>query len=126
MKIYQKLLGAIGATILALGSIGCASTHAYDGAIGDRPVVSVEYFRHVDTVTDPQNPKWVKNAILHVSNPSDKRPMSVMIDCDPGHGPGFKGVPTTEGTVTSITLVPRTTQDVLLLPTDGDCTVSEY
>ena len=126
MKIYQKILGLLASTALALGSIGCASVHAYKGQVGDHPVVSVDYFKHVDSVTDPLNPRWVKNTILHISNPSDKRPMNVMIDCDPANQAGFKGGPTTGGTRTSVTLVPRTTADVLLLPTDGDCTLSEY
>ena len=125
MKSISKALFPFAVAALAALSLSCATGGAYNGPVADHPVVNVEYFRHLNTAEHPENPTWTHNAILHVSNPSDKRPMNVLVDCDASQQPKFKGTPATGGTRMHLVVAPRTTQDVMLAPDDGDCTVNE-
>jgi hypothetical protein len=121
-----RFVSLVGAAVIAALSLSCGTTSAYEGPVGDHPVVSVTTLRHVDSVTNPTNPTWARITTLHVSNPSNKRAMKVVVDCDKTHQPQFQGTPNdVGGTRMHLTLDQRTTQDVLLAPSDGDCVVTE-
>lgn len=110
MKYLKALL--VG---LALLAVSCASTSVYDGPVGKVPVVSVEYYRHVDSVSQPLFPHWTRNTILNVSNPSYQQ-MAVRVECD--------GTSLSSGTSMRLDIAARTTQQLLLLPEDGSCVVT--
>jgi hypothetical protein len=92
-----------------VASLCCATTAAYTGPAGDRPLLSVTYQRHLVT-DDPRFPPQMKTlATANVVNPSD-HPMALTLEC-------------TE-TRTTIYVAPRTTQHVLLDPEDAGCILS--
>lgn len=122
----NRFLSLCGVVLVAALSLSCGTTSPYTGPVANHPVVDVTTLRHVDTVTNPMNSTWVRITTLHVSNPSDKRDMKILVDCEKSTQPGFQGVPNdVGGTRTHLNVAKRTTQDVLLDPSDGDCTVSE-
>lgn len=123
--MQRKLPGFLVAAFVAAFSFSCASTHIYEGPVADRLVVKTDKMRHLDTMSNVV-PQWKLITVLHVSNPSDKRSMNVLIDCDPTTQPGFKGdLPASGGTREHLTIPQRTTQDVLLSQTDASCLITE-
>ena len=123
LSFWKKLQMVILASALAVCVGGCATTHGYDGPVGDHPAVDVVHLRSIHASAG--GPIVTTMTTLKVSNPSLERVMDVTVDCSPSTQPRFDHAVASGGTYATFKIQPRTTQDLLLAPDDGDCTVTE-
>jgi uncharacterized protein YceK len=101
MKLRNLLFG------LVLAAVGCGTTSAYTGPVGDQPLARSERYNYVRE--DVRFPEWTSRTILHVANPSFQ-PVSVTVDC--------------KNNTMHLDIPGRTVQDLLILPEDGKCVVT--
>lgn len=90
---------------------GCATSSPYRGAVGDRPILTVSYLRHVVPSVDPRFPEHVETlATAHLVNPS-MHPMRLRLECS--------------RSLTTVDVPARTSTDVLLDAHDRSCALTE-
>jgi hypothetical protein len=92
---------------LALFLTACATSSPFTGPVAEKPQLSVSYMRHVMRTNDVMQVPYVETlATANITNPSTHA-IHVTLDCSES--------------LHYISVAPRTTEHVLLDPTDKAC-----